>query len=449
MVVDRRLLPGTSEDDAVKGLRRRIEAAGVPRPATTTSRCGSSARPASSKVSHAFVGQVRRAIESVTGVPAAGHRHELHDRRPLRPQPGRDPGRGVRPGRPRPGPCQRRIRVRSTAWSTPPPPTPSSTPPSAPTTDAAAPSRRSSRRPRSPDIVRPRDGPSRSGRSVPGCFEQEEGPLHTYRRRVRLEPLADGRVRVVARRSSSPSPCRTSPGCSHCPLRWSLRAVGPDWTVRRGGRLPQRMTRRAALVLATLAALAVVVGYLGSLLGLTMTYAAKQFGVGKTGQGVAFGVVRINVLLALGLLCWPTGGAGAGSSWLTALAAAVLTASGALAPSLAWLTASQVASRQPGRRLARPDRRDGRRGDAGRAAGRGPSGCSAWPPGSAPAWPPWPSRWPAWLPADGGGSTSGPFWRSPWPRRPLAVFRKAAASRRPGQGLVRPPMARGAGAGWC
>ena len=45
------------------------------------------------------------------------------------------------------------------------------------------------------------------------------------------------------------------------------------------------MTRRAAVVLATLAALAVVVGYLGTLLGLTMTYAAKEFGVGKAGPG--------------------------------------------------------------------------------------------------------------------------------------------------------------------
>ena len=102
------------------------------------------------------------------------------------------------------------------------------------------------------------------------------------------------------------------------------------------------MTRRAAVVLATLAALAVVVGYLGTLLGLTMTYAAKEFGVGKAGQGVALAVVRVNVVLAFGLLILADRRGRRRLILTTATAGSILSAVGALAPSLVWLTVSQV-----------------------------------------------------------------------------------------------------------
>ena len=105
-----------------------------------------------------------------------------------------------------------------------------------------------------------------------------------------LERLADGRVRV----SQEVDFKLGLPYFSWVfvlPLLLAIRRVRPDaespWWAP-----PERLDRRAAVVLATLAALAVVVGYLGALLSLTMTYAAREFGVNRTGQGIALGVVR-------------------------------------------------------------------------------------------------------------------------------------------------------------
>jgi MFS family permease len=125
------------------------------------------------------------------------------------------------------------------------------------------------------------------------------------------------------------------------PLRWAVRPVEPSgrqpWWAP-----PERLGRRAAVVLATLCALAVVVGYLGALLSLTMTYAAKEFHVGKPGQGFALGAVRVNVVLALGLLVLADRSGRRQLILATAAGASVLTALGALALSLVWLTISQV-----------------------------------------------------------------------------------------------------------
>jgi MFS family permease len=189
-------------------------------------------------------------------------------------------------------------------------------------------------------IVRPRAGLVRERATGPGQFEQAEGPLAHYRRRLSTEILPEGRSQVH-------QVVEFSLGVPYfawlfaLPLRRALGRIGPDdhspWWAP-----PQRMTRRAAVVLATLAALAVVVGYLGALLGLTMTYAAKEFGVGKTGQGVALAVVKVNVLLAFGVVILADRRGRRRLILGTAGAAAILSATGALAPSLAWLTACQV-----------------------------------------------------------------------------------------------------------
>ena len=173
-----------------------------------------------------------------------------------------------------------------------------------------------------------------------GCFEQREGPLRSYRRAVSTETLPDGRVRVH-------QVVEFVLGVPYfswlfvLPIRRALCTIRPDdhspWWAP-----PQRMTRRAAVVLATLAALAVVVGYLGTLLGLTMTYAAKEFGVGKAGQGVALAVVRVNVVLAFGLMIIADRRGRRRLILTTATAGSILSAVGALAPSLVWLTVSQV-----------------------------------------------------------------------------------------------------------
>ncbi|MDP9073305.1 MAG: hypothetical protein M3N98_03850, partial [Actinomycetota bacterium] len=149
-------------------------------------------------------------------------------------------------------------------------------------------------------VLQPRDGLVAERVAGPGRFEQAEGPTLFYRRSVEAEPMADGRTQV---RQTVDFQLRVPyfSALFFLPLRGVLGALAPrsqlPWWAP-----PQRLDRRAAVVLATLCALAVVVGYVGILLSLTMTYAAHQFHVDRTGQGIALAVVRINVVLALGLL---------------------------------------------------------------------------------------------------------------------------------------------------
>jgi MFS family permease len=194
-------------------------------------------------------------------------------------------------------------------------------------------------------VLAPRAGVVLECQVGPDRFEQQDGPMRSYSRTVNVigpPERDDGRV-TVRQTLEFELALPYFSWLFVLPLKWALRGVHrdeqPPWWAP-----PQRMDRRSAVVLATLAALTVVVGYLGALLTLTMTYAAKEFGVGKTGQGVAFGAVRINVILALGLLVLADRRGRRQLILGAAAGGAVLTALGAIAPSLIWLTASQVAA---------------------------------------------------------------------------------------------------------
>src|SRR4029077_3328320 len=98
-------------------------------------------------------------------------------------------------------------------------------------------------------------------------------------------------------------------------------------------------------VLTRLAGLAMVTGYLSTLLTQTMTFSAQEFGADKAAQGVALAVVRIDVLLAIGLVALADRrGRRAVVIW-AAVVGSGLTALGALSPSLPWLVTSQVVAR--------------------------------------------------------------------------------------------------------
>jgi MFS family permease len=190
------------------------------------------------------------------------------------------------------------------------------------------------------EILRPRCGLIAERPAGDGRYELAEGAVRSYERRVTTERLAEGGIRVRQE-------VEFQLGLPYftwvfaIPLRLAIGRVRPDdrppWWAP-----PQRLDRRAAVVLATLAALAVVVGYLGALLSLTMTYAAREFGVSRAGQGVALGVVRVNVILALGLLVVADRKGRRTLLLAAAAAASVLTGLAALAPSLAGLTAIEV-----------------------------------------------------------------------------------------------------------
>jgi MFS family permease len=194
-------------------------------------------------------------------------------------------------------------------------------------------------------VLTPRDGVVAERQAVPDrpgpvCFEQAEGPLAAYRRRVEVRPRPDGLVEVTQEVSLRVG----LPGFSWLfalPLRHHAATVGPHrrspWWAP-----PVRFPRRAAVVLATLCLLTIVVGYLTDLLADTMTYAGGDFHVGPSGQGIALGVVEAGAVGALVLLHLADRRGRRPVLVATLVASSVASAVGAVAPSLVLLTCFQL-----------------------------------------------------------------------------------------------------------
>ncbi|MGH9178602.1 MAG: MFS transporter, partial [Acidimicrobiales bacterium] len=195
-------------------------------------------------------------------------------------------------------------------------------------------------------ILEPRDGLVREGpdpAGEPGHFVAVHGPVDGYRRSVRSEPLADGRFLVVQTVDYSLS-LPFWRWLFALPVRRHLTRVRPasgtPWWAP-----PDRLDARSARSLSVLCGLSVVVGYLGTVLTQTITFAADEFGADKGAQGVALAVVRADVVVALVLVALADRRGRRGVLLLASAAGCVLTATGALAPSLPFLAASQVATR--------------------------------------------------------------------------------------------------------
>src|ERR687898_1193222 len=190
-----------------------------------------------------------------------------------------------------------------------------------------------------------------------GRFVLAHGPFARYERTVTVTPQhidGDGRGRghgadpaaplTVTQRFDYRLPPGTWPFLMNHPIRGALRRPRTD------GRLPwwyppQRPDARAATVLGLLATLSLVVGYHGTLLTQTMSFAADEFGADTTAQGAALGAVRVGGLLAilLGALADRRGRRLLLNASLLGCIAA--TVAGAVAPNLAVLTATQVVNR--------------------------------------------------------------------------------------------------------
>ncbi|MCA1657208.1 MAG: MFS transporter, partial [Actinobacteria bacterium] len=175
-----------------------------------------------------------------------------------------------------------------------------------------------------------------------GRFEAAEGPVRDYLRTVVVTPAGDGDQEVTQTIEFA----LTVPyfwWLFYLPFRRALarpgRSVAPWWAP------PSRIDAQAASVLGSLAMLAIVAGYLNTLFTQTIAFAGEEFHAGDTAQGVAGAVVRVGGLVALVVasvadrrgrrivLVWSAG------------AGCVLAATGGLAPSLGWLTTSQVLAR--------------------------------------------------------------------------------------------------------
>ncbi|HSL56721.1 MAG TPA: MFS transporter [Acidimicrobiales bacterium] len=197
-------------------------------------------------------------------------------------------------------------------------------------------------------LRRPADGVIREAPDGDDAFVAVDGPVRRYRRTLEITP-AEGRYAV--REEIDFSLAIPFWGWLFVPVvRRHLRrreppepTAGPEpapWWAP-----PDRFDARAATVVGLLCTLALVGGYLGTLITQTITFAADQFDADDRAQGSTLAAVRVGVLLALVVVAAADR---RGRRLLlvgTAAAAILVAATGAAAPSLAWLGISQTVAR--------------------------------------------------------------------------------------------------------
>lgn len=178
-----------------------------------------------------------------------------------------------------------------------------------------------------------------------GRFDAAEGPVRAYRRTVAVRPAPDGPALLVTQEIDFRL---AVPYFGWLFVRPFKRAMsrpaaaggGAPWWAP-----PGRLDARAASVLGTLALLTVVSGYLGTLFTQTIPFAGDEFGAGNQALGVAGSVVRVGGLVALVVVIQADRRGRKRVLVAAAAAGCVLAVTGALAPSLAWLAASQLLAR--------------------------------------------------------------------------------------------------------
>lgn len=195
-----------------------------------------------------------------------------------------------------------------------------------------------------------------------GRFEQLEGPFSTWERTVTTEPAPDGRTvvhqqiqfRVAARgwsvmfvplvrrnlaaRRQAAHTVDENPQANPAVLRGG-RYRQPWWSP------PQRLDERSTRVLGVICTLSVIVGYLGTVITQTITFAADRFGSTNTEQSGTLAAVRIGVLASLVIVA-AADRRGRRRLLLGSIIGSCLTAAlGALSPGMVVLGLTQTASR--------------------------------------------------------------------------------------------------------
>jgi MFS family permease len=178
-------------------------------------------------------------------------------------------------------------------------------------------------------------------------FVQADGPFITYERRIEVLDTngVDGTEHTVQQTIEFQLPRGTWRFVVHRAVARTLRKPPA-----KSGKMPwwapsQRPDARAATILGLLAALSLTLGYLATLIGRTMTFAADEFGVGKTAQSVALSSVRVGAALAIGLTALADRRGRKLILVASMLTSIGTTALGALTPNLAGLVASQAVAR--------------------------------------------------------------------------------------------------------
>ena len=201
-------------------------------------------------------------------------------------------------------------------------------------------------------LERPRDDLVLEQAADDGEFVQASGPFTSYRRT--LSRVDGGRLRETTRFSY------TIPWFAWVfalPVRWTLARRGaspthgehhahgaptPWWAP------PDRLDARALTVLGLLAAASMSSAFVNTLFTQTVNFAADDFGVGDTGVGVAGSVVRAGIVLVLPVAALADRIGRRRVVTAMAVAAPVVTAMGAFAPSFPFLVATQAIGRPLG-----------------------------------------------------------------------------------------------------
>lgn len=131
-------------------------------------------------------------------------------------------------------------------------------------------------------------------------FSAIEGPFEEYQRRLQATKLPDGGYRLhtlITYRLSIPFWSFLLSPLVRRRLRQRCLGGGQPWWAP-----SERIDPRSGRMLGVLCVLAVIDGYLGTLLSQSISFAADEFGVGVSVQGNVLSAVRLGALLALGFV---------------------------------------------------------------------------------------------------------------------------------------------------
>lgn len=176
-------------------------------------------------------------------------------------------------------------------------------------------------------------------------FAVERGPMLAYRRDVRATPAGRGAVRVEERTRYQLALGLWS-GLVVWPANRALRrTVARQTTYAPVWAPPDGLDARAGHVLGLLLTLALLAGYMGTVLTQTITFAADEFGRDTTAQGNVLAAVRVGVLGSLAIVALADRqGRRRLLLWSVALAVGA-TVAGAFAPSMEVLGVTQTLAR--------------------------------------------------------------------------------------------------------
>jgi len=196
-------------------------------------------------------------------------------------------------------------------------------------------------------VSRPRDDLVLERADGDGRFVQAAGPFTAYERTVRVE--GDG---ATTERTTYRLSVPWFGWLFALPVRWSIARRGQHQRATRSGTPrwapPDRLTTRQLNVMGLLAAASMSSAFINTLFTQTVEFAADDFGVGSSGVGVAGAIVRAGIVLILPVAMLADRTGRRRVIVATAIAAPVVTAAGAVAPTFWLLVATQTVGRPLG-----------------------------------------------------------------------------------------------------